>query len=274
MNMPPPGPPTGPPPAYAPYPPIPHRPEKQKNTVGLIAIITAVIGFIFACISGALIVGWILLPIAFILGIVGVSQSGKAKGTSIAAIIVAIVGTLVGFIVFFAVVTDAVDDAFSGSDLSAADPNSAGGSSSSGDDKGTPGSRENPLPIGATVANDQWDIALGTPREAGNEVSSENQFNDLPTPGMEYWIVPVTATYTGDDTGIAWVDLTIKFVGSDNKAYSDRCGVIPDDLSDVDQVYPGGSAEGNSCIVVPAGADGLWSVSAGFTGKPSFFTTR
>lgn len=273
MNMPPPGPPTGPPPAYAPYPPIPHRPEKQKNTVGLIAIIIAVIGFVFACIPGALIVGWILLPIGFILGIVGVCQSGKVKGTSVAAIIVAIVGTLVGFIVFFAVVTDAVDEAFSGSELSAADPNSPEGSVASGDGKGTPGSRENPLPIGASVVNDEWDIVLGAPREAGNEVSAENQFNDLPKPGMEYWIVPVTATYTGDDTGIAWVDLTIKFVGSDNKAYSDRCGVIPGDLSDVDQVYPGGIAEGNSCITVPAGADGLWSVSAGFTGKPSFFTT-
>lgn len=274
MNMPPPGPPTGPPPGYAPYPQIPDRPVKQKNTVGLIAIITAVIGFVFACIPGALIVGWILLPIAFILGIVGVCQSGKVKSTSIAAIIVAIVGTLVGFVVFFAVVTDAVDEAFSGSDLSAADPNSAGGTVASGNGKGTPGSRENPLPIGAMVVNEDWDIVLGTPREAGNEVSAENQFNDLPKPGMEYWIVPVTATYTGDDTGTAWVDLTIKFVGSDNKAYSDRCGVIPDDLSDVDQVYPGGIAEGNSCLAVPAGADGLWSVSAGFTGKPSFFTTR
>lgn len=273
MNMPPPGPPMGPPPGHAPYPPMP-QPEKQKNTVGVIAVLTAVIGFVFACIPGALIVGWILLPIAFILGIVGVCQSGKVKATSIAAIIIAIVGTLVGFIVFFAVVTDAVDDAFSGSDLSAADPNSARASASDSDGTGTPGSRENPLPIGATVVNDEWDIVLGTPREAGNEVSAENQFNDSPKPGMEYWIVPVTATYTGDDTGTAWIDLTIKFVGADNKAYSDRCGVIPNDLTDVDQVYPGGIAEGNSCIAVPAGADGLWSVSAGFTGKPSFFTTN
>lgn len=137
MNIPPPGPPAGPP-AYAPYPQSPDRQGKQKNTVGLTAIITAVIGFIFACIPGALIVGWILLPIAFILGIVGVCQSGKVKSTSIAAIIVAIVGTLVGFIVFFAVVTDAVDEAFSGSDLSAADPNSPGGTVAGSDDKGTP----------------------------------------------------------------------------------------------------------------------------------------
>ncbi|RZL20712.1 MAG: hypothetical protein EOP31_31150 [Rhodococcus sp. (in: high G+C Gram-positive bacteria)] len=171
-------------------------------------------------------------------------------------------------------VTDAVDEAFSESDLSAAEPNSTSGSAASGNSEGTAGSRDNPLPIGAKVANDDWDIVLGTPREAGSEVSAENQFNDSPKPGMEFWIVPVTATYTGDDTGTAWIDLRIKFVGSDNKAYGDRCGVIPDDLSDVDEVYPGGIAEGNTCVAVPAGADGLWSVSAGFTGSPSFFTTN
>lgn len=91
---------------------------------------------------------------------------------------------------------------------------------------------------------------------------------------MEYWIVPVTATYTGVDTGTAWFDLDIKFVGSDNKTYSDSCGVIPDNLNDVDEVYPGGVAEGNVCVAVPAGADGLWSLSAGFMGNPSFFTAR
>lgn len=276
MNMPPPG----PPPGYAPYPAMPEQPVKQRNTVGLIAVITAVAGFVFACIPGALIIGWVLLPIAFILGIVGLFQSGRGKGTSIAAVIVSIVGTIVGFIVFFAVVTDAVDEAFSESDLSVADPNSGGGPVTSGDSEGATdsqgatGSRDNPLPIGATVVNDDWEIVLGTPREAANEVSAENQFNDSPKPGMEFWIVPVTATYTGDDTGLAWIDLTVKYVGSDNKTYGDRCGVIPDDLSDVDEVYPGGIAEGNTCVAVPAGADGLWAVSTGFTGKPSFFTTN
>ncbi|MFD0452397.1 hypothetical protein ACFQZK_17625 [Rhodococcus aetherivorans] len=119
---------------------------KQKNTVGLIAVITAVIGFVFACIPGALIVGWILLPIAFILGIVGLFQSGKAKGTSIAAVIIAIVGTIVGFIVFFTVVTDAVDEAFGGSDLSVAESNSGDSPVTSGDSQDAPGSRDNPFP--------------------------------------------------------------------------------------------------------------------------------
>lgn len=288
MTMPPLGPPMGPPQGSNPYPPgqpmgqpsgdgfyAPVAPESQKSILGLIAISTAVVGFIFACIPGALIVGWVLLPIALILGIVGLFQHGTPKGTSIAAIIVAILGTIVGVVVFFTVVTDAVDDAFSeafgGSDLSASEPAKPDGAPSDNEGDKTAGSREDPLAIGETVTNDDWEIVLGAPREAWAEVSAENQFNDAPKAGMEYWIVPVTATYIGDETGTAWVETTIKFVGSDNKTYGDRCGVIPDDLSDVDELYPGGVAEGNTCVMIPAGADGLWTLSTGFSGKPSFF---
>jgi len=81
----------------------------------MIALIASIVGFIFACIPGALIVGWVLLPIAFILGIVGLFLSGKAKGASIAAIIISVVGAVVGAVVFFTVVADAFNDAFGGS---------------------------------------------------------------------------------------------------------------------------------------------------------------
>jgi len=41
--------------------------KKGRNTVGIVALAMAVIGFIFACVPGALIVGWILLPTSFII---------------------------------------------------------------------------------------------------------------------------------------------------------------------------------------------------------------
>ena len=55
-----------------PYPVYPAGPlpVKRSNTVGLIALVVGVIGFVFACVPGALVVGWVLLPIAFILGVV------------------------------------------------------------------------------------------------------------------------------------------------------------------------------------------------------------
>jgi hypothetical protein len=249
---------------------MPPAPAKQGNTIGLIALIVGVVGFIFACIPGALVVGWVLLPIALILGIVGACQSGKSKGTSIAAIIVSIVGTVVGVVVFTVVVGTAFSDAFKKSDLSAPTAASQAGSTSQASPSNERGSRENPFAIGDPVESKEWQITLGAPHEAGTTIAAENQFNDPPKPGMEYWMVPVTATYTGDKTGNLTIGISVKFVGSDNVTYDDSCGVIPSPLSDVGDLYKGGTAKGNVCVAVPAGANGLWSVATLF-GDPAFF---
>jgi hypothetical protein len=132
------------------------------------------------------------------------------------------------------------------------------------------GSRDNPYPIGTSVGNDDWQIVIGEPREAWAEIQDENEFNEPPPDGMHFYLIPVTATYTGDESGMAWVDLTFQFVGSDSVTYSDYCGVIPNDLSDVGELYEGGVAEGNVCVAVPTGAEGLWTVSPSF-GDPLFF---
>jgi hypothetical protein len=91
---------------------------------------------------------------------------------------------------------------------------------------------------------------------------------------MEFWIVPVTATYTGNKTGNPTFGITVKFVGSDNRTYDGHCGVIPDPLTDVGDLYNGGVAKGNTCVAVPAGASGLWTVSTGFASTPVFFVAR
>lgn len=253
-------------------PPSPQPAGKQKNTLGLIALIVGIVGFVFACIPGALIIGWVLLPIAFILGIVGLFAAGKAKGTSIAAVIVSIVGAIVGVTVFVTVVADAVDDALKDSGLAPSAPTAVNPPAADGDS--ATGTRDKPLPIGQTVSTPEWQVTLGAPREAWAEIAAENSFNDPPKDGMEYWIVPVTATYTGENTGTPWLDITVKFVGSDNRTYDERCGVIPNPLDEVGELYKDGVAEGNTCVAVPAGADGLWTVSTGFAGKPVFFTAN
>jgi len=267
-------------PPWPPYmpPQITQAPVKQKNTLGLIALVVAIIGFIFACVPGALVVGWVLLPIAFILGIVGMFQAGKTKQTSIAAIIVSIVGTVVGVSVFAFVVSDSVKEAFGSSDLKPSSSVAASGGvgktdpsrgkSSSTDGLGT---RQNPLPIGQTVTSKDWEITLGVPREADAEVAAANQFNDRPKAGLQFWIVAVTATYIGDESGSVMFGVRVTFVGSDNRTYDDSCGVIPDPLSDVGELYKDGVAKGNACVSVPAGADGLWAVTSGI-GEPVFFT--
>ncbi|WP_241843179.1 DUF2510 domain-containing protein [Agromyces albus] len=103
---------TGSPVATAEAPPTaPAAPATKPHVLGIIALAVAALGFIFACIPGALIVGWILLPIAFVLSIVALFLKGR-KWPAITGLIVSILGTIVGFVVFFTVVATSFDEAF------------------------------------------------------------------------------------------------------------------------------------------------------------------
>src|SRR5690606_12062702 len=97
-------------------------PSQEKNVLGLVALIVAAVGFIFACIPGALIVGWILLPIAFILALVSLFFKGKSKTFGLIGLILSVVGTVVGVVVFLTVVTTSFDEAFAGGDTTAVAP--------------------------------------------------------------------------------------------------------------------------------------------------------
>ena len=248
----PPGWPTGP------YPGTPAPPSKQRNTLGLIAIIVAVLGFIFACIPGVLIVGWVLLPIAFILGIVGVCQSGKTKGTSIAAIIVAVVGTVVGFVVFFTVVSDAVEDSFGSGDVSVATPAAPGQVTDSDaadqDTTADQGTRTNPYPLGSVITDGDWQVTVNsvTP-DANDAVDAENQFNDPPPAGSQYLLANVTITYTGTDPQGAIPFTTVRYVTAEgNTVNSYDSGVVtPDALDTLSPLFQGASTTGNLAFAVP-----------------------
>ncbi|MGO2944130.1 MAG: hypothetical protein ACTIDO_17770, partial [Brevibacterium aurantiacum] len=132
-----------------------NKQKRGKNVMGVIAFVVAVVGFIFACVPGALIVGWILLPIAFLLSIISFFLKGK-KGFSIAALIISVVGTIVGILVFFFVVASSFDEAFSddvSADTPAQEADSAvvedgEDSAEEADGAAEEGTRENPYAIG------------------------------------------------------------------------------------------------------------------------------
>ena len=131
--------------------PMQHAPapmKKGRNTVGIVALVMAVIGFIFACLPGALIVGWILLPISFIVGLVGLFRRGEAVWPAVTAVIVSVVGTIVGVMVFLTVLSNVVDDAVNSASAVTASvapggkSSDAGGSGSADSSQGK--TRENP----------------------------------------------------------------------------------------------------------------------------------
>jgi hypothetical protein len=129
------------------------------------------------------------------------------------------------------------------------------------------GTRENPAPAGSTIELTDWTVAVGaTNRDAGAAVAAANQFNAPPVEGRAFVLAPVTATYTGAESGTAWVSLGIQFVGNAGNTYGmgsdDYCGVIPTPLSDSGELYAGAAANGNVCVSVPAAEieGGTWVV--------------
>ena len=81
-----------------PQPPAQAPESSGPNVLGIVALVIAAVGFVFACIPFVQVVGWVLLPIAFVLSIVALFLKGR-KWPAIVALIVSVVGAIVGAIV-------------------------------------------------------------------------------------------------------------------------------------------------------------------------------
>ncbi|WP_217913316.1 hypothetical protein [Miltoncostaea marina] len=121
-----------------------------------------------------------------------------------------------------------------------------------------PGStRATAVPIGQGLAiHGGWAAAvLSVTPDATAAVLAENQFNDPPAPGRQFFIARVSATYTGAASSRFDAGFRLRVVGPSAVAYTtfgDSCGVIPDDIEDP-EVFTGGTITGNVCWSVPSG---------------------
>lgn len=250
-----------------------------RNALGIIALITAILGTIFACVPGALIIGWILLPIAFILSLASLFLRGKKRGAGLAGLIISIIGTVIGVIVFLAVVSNAFDEAFD--DETTTDQGAESSSAESGvdeddtaaeaelsaaaaveeEDSENPaedselGTRDNPYPLGTEISSSDWTVVVNSVDfDADAAIASENQFNESPEDGHTYILVNLTATYTGDDPdgGEPWVSVSYVSPGGNTFRPSDRPVVEPDSFDRIATLFHGASETGNFALHVPA----------------------
>lgn len=105
---------------------------RKNNVVGIIALVAGIIGLICACIPGIMILGWLLLPVAFVLGIISLFLKGK-KWPGIVGLVLSVLGSILGVVVFLVVmahsVSDAADDISDSSSSSSASASATSGSS-------------------------------------------------------------------------------------------------------------------------------------------------
>ncbi|MCC3266929.1 DUF308 domain-containing protein [Arthrobacter gengyunqii] len=264
--------------------PEPKKQKKQSNIVGLIALIAAVLGFIFACMPGALIVGWILLPIAFILGLVSLFIKNKSKWMGITALILSIVGTIVGVIVFFSVVTDSVDEALSGGETSVVEPSDGAAPQGNAEEEreadGEAGTRANPYSIGSVIENDEWRVVVNSVDLAATDaVLAANEYNEAPAEGSEYILVNYSATFLGDDpNGQMPAMLSIEYVTADGTTVNsyDSMVMAPEPIDSTSALYTDGTATGNVVFSVPTATagQGALAIRPGIIGDKVFVAVQ
>lgn len=235
----------------------PAEAPKGRNAVGIIALIAAILGIILSCVKGALILSWILLPIAFILGLIGLFAKDKKKGMAIAAIALSILGTFIAVIMFIAVIGSSINEA-TGGDTTVS--NNADGESADGAaanlafDDGEGSSRENPLPIGTTVENDNWALTVNSVNLNGDEiVAASNEFNEPAGEGQKYIIVNVSITMKADDPAGQMPMGTVEYVTADGRTVNtfDTIVVLENGFDNTSTLYQGGTATGDLAFAVP-----------------------
>ena len=245
----------------------PAQERKSRNTLGLIGLITAIVGAVFAVIPGAMIIGWILLPIAFVLAIISLFMKDQKRGQGIAALIISIVGTVIGFLVFFVVMASSVDEAFN-DDVQVEAPVSDGDEAAEQDE--TPaeadeqnndetsaeeGTRDNPLPLGSAIRSGDWEVTLNSvDLNATDAVLSENPFNDEPEEGNGYITANVTATYLGDDpAGETPAGVRVEYVSASGNSFDTTASmvIVPNYFNRSETLYEGASTTGNFGVEVP-----------------------
>lgn len=242
------------------------EPPKQRNVIGLIALIVAIIGAIFAVIPGALIIGWLLLPIAFILSIVSLFMRDQKRGQGISALVISIVGTIIGFFVFLAVVGSAFDQAFS-EETQVATPQEDGVVDDADEvaeeaelveedvasEESLDGTRANPLPIGSTIVTEDWEITIDSVDLDATAQLSADSFNDAPDAGNGYILIGMTAKYVGSDPEGASPWASVKFVTSSGNTFDSLDSLVftDDSFDSMETLYEGASTSGFKALEVP-----------------------
>jgi hypothetical protein len=114
-----------------------------------------------------------------------------------------------------------------------------------------PGGRLAPYPMGTrTLLIDNWEVSfISSVRDATSIVMAENQFNDPPAAGRQFFMARIRATYRG--SGSSYLDAGYRFralgpAGVVYTTFDDSCGVIPDEYPDR-ETFRGGTSEGNLC---------------------------
>jgi hypothetical protein len=150
------------------------------------------------------------------------------------------------------------------------------------------GTRGNPVPLGQTISTvfsttgEQWTLRIVSTQPDGTAaVLAENQFNDPPASGRQFFLVAVEVHYVSGTKAEnpAREAYALNAVGTSNVVYStygsaSDCGVSPDDIVLKGDLLPGGTMIGNICWSVPSSEAGTLIAFMDYSDGPYYMALR
>lgn len=251
-----------------------------SSKLPLISLIISGVGFVFSIIPGFLSLGWLVLAVGLILGIVTLLLKHQPRILTYIAVALAVVGILIAPLVYRFYLAKALHDAFSDLEKSSTDKASVSAPSKSSDsassdkaeatssDKAegdkktetgeseTPGaktSRENPAPIGSEITTKDWTLVINSvDLDAASKVVDANPVNTAPEDGEVYVLVNFTITYNGDEREGEYPMYQLSYVAADGNSFdsTSKLLVAPDQMDSFKKMFKGASATGNEVIAV------------------------
>jgi len=112
------------------------------------------------------------------------------------------------------------------------------------------GTMDDPVPAGTWARVGAVDVVvLANEPDATELVLAENEFNTAPEPGNRFVMWRVAVANAGEQTTPLLAEVSFAVAGPSTVVYntSANCGVIPDQLDEFRDVFPGGTVEGNLC---------------------------
>jgi hypothetical protein len=135
--------------------------------------------------------------------------------------------------------------------------------------------RLSPTPIGvAADIGEGWTLTVNGPAsDITDAVLAENEFNEPPPDGFRFFGVNVTYAYGGDGSASGF-SVSANAVGDSNLSLSTQCGVTPDAIDLIADLFSGGNVSGGLCFVAPADSPNLvLYATADFLGSNVMFAT-
>ena len=131
------------------------------------------------------------------------------------------------------------------------------------------GTYADPFPAGTYVGDDEMKILVTTLEWNANEiVSTENPYSNKPKDGFVYVLAEVTVeNVAASDPIDPWFDINVSYVAPDGRSFDEVYEIIPNDLVDVGDLYPGGVGTGNLLFEIPVQFTelGMWSIDTYFS---------